>query len=59
MIIYIQFEDGKVRDVLLKDLTEIEEEEDFLEDEEDGEIDNVTSENARNISQKLIHSFFN
>jgi hypothetical protein len=59
-IIYIQFEDGKVRDVLLKDLTEIEEE-DFLEDEEeeDGEIDNVTSENARNISQKLIHSFFN
>lgn len=59
-IIYIQFDDGRVRDVLLKDLTEIEEE-DFLEDhdEEDDEIDHVTSENARNISQKLIHSFFN
>ena len=63
-IIYIQFDDGRVRDVLMKDLTEIEEE-DFLDDEEeddegeDDEIDNVTSENARNISQKLMHSFFN
>ena len=58
-IIYIQFEDGKVRDVLLKDLTEIEEE-DSLEDEEDEEeTDNITSKNAKNISQKLIHSFFN
>lgn len=63
-IIYIQFEDGRVRDVLMKDLTEIEEEgflddddEDLLEDDE--EKDNITTENARNISQKLIHSFFN
>ena len=61
-IIYIQFDDGRVRDVLIKDLTEIEEE-DFLEDdedeEEDDETDNITPENAKNISQKLIHSFFN
>lgn len=61
-IIYIQFDDGRVRDVLMKDLTEIESE-DFLydddEDDNDDETDNITEDNAKIISQKLIHSFFN
>jgi len=58
-IIYIQFDDRRVRDVLMKDLTEIESENFLDSDDDDDETDNITEENAKNISQKLIHSFFN
>lgn len=66
-IVYIQFDSGNVRDVLIDDLNEINpDEDDFLLDDSDSDSDNdsdindgliVNSQNAKDISHKLT-SFF-
>ena len=69
-IIYIQFNNGTVRDTLLEYLSEIDGGDDHSDDDDsdDGSIideylgsienDNVNHENAKNISKKLVSSFY-